>query len=214
MAAKMRPIDSEVRLYAERALTYIAQAKAREPGLREGDAISAMEFGARRIDFLGLKFQLADEMADGYAQALTQATPQVLVPGSQPKFRPSVSALLSDINGVNGRLQDLIDGYSQLREMFAEQWVKTYRPYGLRPVLERYDYTIAEWYARVDKVRAAQRQWSETRTLMSGGDVGVPVVVSAPVVAPVATPATTTTPVVLPDATVPPATAPVTPHKP
>ena len=58
-----------MRLYAERALKYIAQAKAQEPNLREPDAISAMEFGARRIDFLGLKFQLADEMVDGYAQA-------------------------------------------------------------------------------------------------------------------------------------------------
>jgi hexosaminidase len=215
MAAKMRPINSEVRLYAERALTYIAQAKAREPGLREGDAISAMEFGARRIDFLGLKFQLADEMADGYAQALTQATPMVLVPGSQPKFRPSVSALLSDINGVNGRLQDLIDGYSQLREMFAEQWVKTYRPYGLRPVLEHYDYTIAQWYARVDRVRVAQRQWSETRTLMSAGDVGIPVVVSAPGAAVSPTSAMTPAePAATPAAASAPTTVPVTPHNP
>jgi hypothetical protein len=214
MAAKMRPINSEVRLYAERALIYIAQAKAKEPELREPDAISAMEFGARRIDFLGLKFQLTDEMADGYAQALSQATPQVLVPGSQPKFRPSVSALLSDINGVNGRLQDLIDGYSQLREMFAQQWAKTYRPSGLRPVLEHYDYTIAQWYARVDKVRVAQRQWSETRTLMPAGDLGIPLV-SAPVVTPIMPGVTpVATPAVAPSAAPVATPAPVTPHTP
>ena len=32
--------------------------------LRETDAIDALELGARRMDFIGEKFQLADEMAD------------------------------------------------------------------------------------------------------------------------------------------------------
>ncbi len=208
MAEKMRPINSEVRLYAERALTYIAQAKAREPNLREMDAISAMEFGARRIDFLGLKFQLADEMAAGYAQAL--GTAQGTLSMDLPRPRPSVPALLSDINGVNGRLQDLIDGYSQLRDMFRQQWDKTYRPSGLRPVLEHYDYTIAQWYARVDKVRAAQRQWSESKTLPAASDLGIPVVTvasTAPGTTPAAVPATTTIPT-----TQAPTAAPLTPQ--
>jgi hexosaminidase len=172
MAEKMRPINSAVRLYAEHALTYIAQAEAAEPYLQEQDAISAMEFGARRIDFLGLKFQLADEMADEYARA--QATALIVPSGEEPRPRPSTPALLSDINGVNGRLQDIIDTYSQLRDMYAQQWEKTYRPYGLRPVLEHYDYTIAQWYARVDKVRSAQRQWHESRTLPPASDLGIP----------------------------------------
>jgi hypothetical protein len=210
MAAKMRPIDSAVRLYAEHALTFIAQAKAKEPDLREPDAISAMEFGARRIDFLGLKFQLADEMSDEYARA--QATSQVVVSGSEPKPRPSVAALLSDINGVNGRLQDLIDGYSQLREMFAQQWVKTYRPSGLRPVLERYDYTVAQWYARVDKVRSAQRQWSESKTLPAAGDLGIPAAVAGSA-APGAGPATPVSPTAPASAPVPTSTT-ITPHIP
>jgi hypothetical protein len=183
------------------------------------DAISAMEFGARRIDFLGQKFQLADEMVDGYAQAQGTAFGTVTVHPVGP--RPSVSALLSDINGVNGRLQDIIDGYSQLREMFAQEWNKTYRPSGLRPVLEHYDYAIAQWYARVDKVRSAQRQWSATKTLPSAGDLGIPggdaqvvpgTVTPAPATAaPAATPATTAPDTTPPTTTVP---APVTPHTP
>jgi hypothetical protein len=173
MADKMRPINSAVRLYAEHALTFIAQAKATEPNLREPDAISAMEFGARRIDFLGLKFQLADEMAASYSRAQTTA---LLPPPArgEPRPKPSVSALLSDINGVNGRLQDIIDTYSQLRDMYAQQWQLTYRPSGLRPILEHYDYTIALWYARVDKVRSAQRQWANSRTLPPASDLGIP----------------------------------------
>jgi hexosaminidase len=171
MADKMRPINSAVRLYAEHALTFIAQARRTEPNLREPDAISAMDFGARRIDFLALKFQLADEMSDSYAQA--QSTAQLTPARNEPRPKPSVSALLSDINGVNGRLQDIIGTYSQLRDMYAQQWQLTYRPSGLRPVLERYDYTIALWYARVDKVRSSQRQWSDSRTLPPASDLGI-----------------------------------------
>jgi hypothetical protein len=189
MAEKMRPINSAVRLDAEHALTFIAQAKAAEPNLREPDAISAMEFGARRIDFLALKFQLADEMADGYSRA--QATAQLVPAPGEQRPRPSVPALLSDINGVNGRLRDIIDTYSQLRDMFAQQWELTYRPYGLRPVLEHYDYTIAQWYARVDRVRSAQRQWAESKTLPPASDLGIPpapVPTLAPAPAPTGTP--------------------------
>jgi hexosaminidase len=171
MADKIRPINSAVRLYAEHALTFIAQAKTSEPNLREPDAISAMDFGARRIDFLCLKFQLADEMIDGYNRA--QSTGQ-LPAHYEPRPKPSVSALLSDINGVNGRLQDLINGYSQLRDMYADQWERTYRPSGLRPILAHYDTTIALWYSRVDKVRSAQRQWSDNRTLPPATDLGIP----------------------------------------
>ena len=165
---RMRPISSALRLHAEHAITLIDGARRAEPNLREGEALDAMDFGARRIDFLGLKFQLADEMAAGYARAQTTAAS----PEHRP--RPSVASMLSDINGVNGRLQDVIDGYSQLRDMFGQQWLRTYRPGGLRPVLERYDFTVALWLSRVDKVRSAQRQWSETRTLLPASDLGIP----------------------------------------
>ena len=173
-AAKMRPVSSPMRLHAERALALIAQARAANPHLRESDAIDAMAYGAHRIDFLGLKFQLADEMQQGYANL--QATAVQInhpTPGAK-RIRPGVAAQLSDINGVNGRLQDIVNGYSELRDGFAEQWNRSNRPYGLRPVLERYDYTVALWLARIDKVRSAQRQWSDNRTLPPASDIGLP----------------------------------------
>ena len=127
--------------------------------LREPNALDAMEFGARRIDFLGLKFQLADEMAAAYARAYTAAT------STDPKIHRTTSRELSDINGVNGRLQDLIQTYSLQRDLFAQTWLRTNRPYALRPILERYDHTISLWLTRVEKVRSAQRQYATTTTL-------------------------------------------------
>ncbi|MBB5066834.1 beta-N-acetylhexosaminidase [Granulicella mallensis] len=186
-AAKIRPYVHELRLHAEKALELIAQARAAAPAaaspvvytptnqlpsnptnLREADAIDALELGARRMDFIGLKFQLADEIARDYARA------QVTSNSSDRTIKPSVNALLSDINGVNGRIQDIKDGYSLLRDLYAQSWLRTNRPYALRPVLEHYDYTIALWLSRMDKVRTAQRQWSDNKVLPSATETGIP----------------------------------------
>ena len=188
MAAKIRPYTKELRLHAERAITLIAEARAAYPALgpsplvytatsqlpsnpttlRETDAIDALELGARRFDLIGLKFELADEIAQGYARAQTDSV-------SHDKDTHKMTAReLSDINGVNGRIRDLIDTYSLIRDLYSQSWLRTNRPYSLRPVLERYDYTIGLWLSRSDKVRSAQRQWTNSQTLQPASDVGIP----------------------------------------
>ena len=187
------------RMHAERALTLIAAARSAAPprfaapaasegeydpanaypspatSLRETDAIDALELGARRLDFLALKFQLADEMEQSYAQAYAQQA------STDKIVRASVTHALGEINnGANGRLQDLRDGYSLLRDLYEQAWLRSNRPYALRPVLERYDYTVQLWIGRSDKVRAAQRQWSDTHTLPTAAELGIP---AAPLVA-------------------------------
>lgn len=141
--------------------------------LRETEAIDALELGARRMDFLGLKFQLADEMRLSYANALAaQASPQI---ATDRKLRSTVTHELGEINNAaNGRLEDLRDGYSLLRDLYEQAWLQSNRPYALRPVLEHYDYTVGLWLARSDKFKAAQRQWADSRTLPSAADLGIP----------------------------------------
>jgi hypothetical protein len=189
-ATRLRPYTHDLRLHAEAALTLIAEARAAaskgtgigpsiqdsqenaalapEGGLREPDAIAALELGARRFDFLGLKFQLADEIANGYALALANSTAR------DKKTRDLVDAELSDINGVDGRLQDIKDGYALLRDLYQQAWLRTNRPYALRPVLEHYDYTIGLWYTRIDKFKSAQRAWSNSKPLPPAADLGIP----------------------------------------
>ncbi len=199
-ADKLRPYTHELRLHAERALTLIAEARAAAPAtaatfttspqgapvynpanaypsaptsLRETDAIDALELGARRMDFIGLKFQLADEMRLGYATALGDQ--EGARTSTDKKVRGSVTHELGDINSaINGRVQDLRDGYSMLRDLYEQAWLRSNRPYALRPVLEHYDYTVALWLARSDKLRAAQRQWNDSKTLPSAADLGIP----------------------------------------
>ena len=136
--------------------------------LRETDAIDALELGARRIDFTCLKFQVADEMVQAYAQAQRDAA------STDKKTRARVAFDLYDIRSYNGRLEDITDGYSLIRDLYQQLWLRTNRPYALRPVLEHYDYTIGLWWTRTDAVRSAQRQWDSTKTLPAAAQLGIP----------------------------------------
>ncbi len=202
IAAEMRPWTHDLRIHAEAALTLIAQARAvagprmdstssaaspsdnesvasstaydasrygaATSNLREPDAVDAMELGARRMDFIGLKFQLADEMAAGYARALAAST------STDQKTRATVSRELSDLNGINGRIQDLRNGTTLLRDLYESAWLRSNRPYWLRNILEQYDYATQLWLARADKVRSAQRQWTESKSLPPAEELGIP----------------------------------------
>lgn len=203
IAGQVRPWTHELRMHAEAALTLIAQARAAaganpagmhlvqpeapassiydavkfgaaSSGLREPDAVDAMELGARRMDFIGLKFQVADEMATGYVRALAAST------STDRKTRSTVSRELSDLNGVNGRIQDIRNGYTLLRDLYESAWLRSNRPYWLRNLLEQYDYSVGIWLARADKVHSAQRQWADSKTLPTAEELGIPPAPLAP----------------------------------
>lgn len=167
-AAQIRPILSELRLHAEKAITAVAQARNANPNLREQDALDALDLGARRMDLIGLKFQVADEMAANYATAYA------LQSSKKKEDREEVSRSLGDINGVNGKLQDMRNNYSLIRDLYEAAWLKSYRPYFLRNNLERYDFTIQMWLGRIDRIRTVQRQWANTQTVPPAAEVGIP----------------------------------------
>ena len=121
------------------------------------------------MDLIGLKFQLTDEMAASYAHAFALQSSKV------KEDREDLGRELNDINsGVNGKLQDLRNNYSLLRDLYETAWLKSNRPYFLRNILERYDATIQLWISRSDKLRTAQRQYATTQTLPPASDLGLP----------------------------------------
>jgi hypothetical protein len=164
-AAKLLPILKDVRLSAENAVTLIDEARAGAP-LREQEALDALALGARRIDFIGMKFQFADEMAHAYADAYSQAA----TPHS-----PAFSDLVQ-ISSANGRCQDLRDGYTLTRELFEQAWLRDNRPYWLQNVLAQYDMAIQLWIARGRQFDALRAQLSTTHALPKAEEIGVPVV--------------------------------------
>jgi hexosaminidase len=169
VAEKLRPVESELRSDAERAITLLAEARAAGT-LENAEALQALELGARRIDFVGLKFQAADDCVSLYEQARTLAAT-----GDKTK-RSEVSSLLHTISSTNGRLQDVRDGYTLLRELYRQAWLRDNRVYWLQTNLDRYDQSAQLWIARADRWQSLViQQWNETRTLPTPEEAGLPV---------------------------------------
>jgi hexosaminidase len=164
-SAKLLPILKEVRLYAENAITLIDEARAAN-SLREQETLDALALGARRIDFIGMKFQFADEIAHAYADAYSEA--------ATPHSRAFSD--LAEISNANGRCQDLRDGYTLTRELFEQAWLRDNRPCWLQNVLAQYDMATQLWITRAREFDTLRAQLSKTHTLPKAEEIGVPVV--------------------------------------
>ncbi|HEX4039736.1 MAG TPA: glycoside hydrolase family 20 zincin-like fold domain-containing protein [Acidobacteriaceae bacterium] len=164
IAAKIRPVSAQVRLDAERALTLLAQAQAAGP-LHESDALDAIDLGARRIDFLAFQFQTADQIADGYRRLYNgQKTPGIA---------EHVSRDLWNLAGINGRCEDLRDGYKYLETRYSDVWLRENRPFWLNIVTARYDAASQRWADRAAKLAAARNAWNQHRPLPTPADIGI-----------------------------------------
>jgi hypothetical protein len=165
-ADKLRTKIPAARLHAEKAIELIDNVRATEPALRERDALAAMELGARRIDLIGMKFQLSDEMRSAYAQAYAMQ--------SDPKHETATRELLYSITSMNGRCQDLRDAYSALKGLYRDSWLAENRPYWLDNVLVRYDLRIQLWQQRGEAINTLIDQWQDTRKLPPAQQAGIP----------------------------------------
>jgi hexosaminidase len=167
IAAKLLPVISEMRLHAENAITMLAQARAAGK-LDNQEALDALELGARRIDFIGLKFQFAQECADMYAKAQAAAA-------SGDKSRSEeVGEAMYTIGSNNGRFEDIRDGYAQLGQLYKEAWLRDNRPYWLSVNMARYDRAAQLWVSRSMAWQTVIEKWHETHTLPPAEQVGLP----------------------------------------
>ena len=174
IAEKMRAIAAELRLDAESAIADLAQARA-AGSLQNPEALDALELGARRIDFVGLKFQAADDCVSLYGQA------RVLAAGGDKTRRSEVATLLHTISSTNGRMQDIRDGYTLLRELYRQAWLRDNRVYWLQTNLDRYDQSAQLWITRGDRWQTQViQQWNETHTLPTPEEAGLPAAAQTP----------------------------------
>ncbi len=177
-ADKMRASIPAARLHAEHAIELIETALSTDPSLREKDALRAMELGARRIDFIGLKFQLSDEMRDTYAQAYAMKDDRTK--------DTATSNMLYSVSSMNGRCQDLRDSYSLLKNLYRDSWLAENRPYWLDNVMVQYDLQIQRWQRRSDEFNTLINNWQSSRVLPSAAQAGIPAPVQAPSLVPTA----------------------------
>ena len=164
-AQKMRVVSRDIRVLAESAMVLVAQARQATKGkLRETDALESLEMGARRMDFIGMKFELSDEISRFY----THAYDTVQVGGSPGHDLGEITS------NINARAQDLRDGYVLGRELYEKSWLAQNRPYWLYNVLNRYDLAAQLWIQRADKVAQARSGYGRTRKLATPEEMGIP----------------------------------------
>ena len=141
---------------------FIAQARE-QSHIRAPAVLDAMELGARRIDWIGAKFQFADEIAQSFGRTIdsTRTTPVTWVD-------------LAELSGINGKLQDMRDGYVLTRELFERSWRAENRPYWLQNNLARYDAEIINWVQRINAMDRIRRRHARDGTLPKAEELGVP----------------------------------------
>ena len=170
VAAKIRPTLKDLRLHAEKAITLLAEARAAARSehreLANPEALDALELGARRIDFVGLKFQNADECVSLYNQAVAIA--------ADKSRADEVGNILETIGSNNGRLQDIRDGYALLGGLFRQAWLRVNRPYWLEINDARYDRAAQLWIDRGERWGLVEEQWFDKHTLPSAAEAGLP----------------------------------------
>jgi len=166
VSAKLLPQAADLRLHAEHAVVLLAQARAANPGLKEKDALTAMDLGARRLDLIGMKFELAQEIAASYAQVVANQ--------HDKSHSAETSNTLSEIAGNNGRCEDLRDAYSALKTEYSQVWLGENRPYWLNNVTVRYDLAIQKWQLRSETFQEASRLLGNGKDLPPAASLGLP----------------------------------------
>lgn len=176
VSAELLPTASELRLAAERAIVALAEgrreAAARGDTLGHPEVMAAMELGARKMDFIGLKFQLAREIVESYDRAARIAARGERVDDAE--LRRAVTDELRDISAINGRMQDLRNGYGVLRQLYEDAWYRENRPYWIHNVLARYDRGVQRWTDRIDAFGAVWSRWRREGTIPPAVEAGIP----------------------------------------
>jgi hexosaminidase len=172
-AQKFRVVSRDFRVLAESAMVLIEQAKqaardahggAASAALRETDALESMAMGARRMDFIGMKFELSDEISRLY----THAYDTVQVGGNPGHDLGEITS------NINSRTADLRDGYVLGRELYEKSWLAQNKPYWLYNVLNRYDLAAQTWIQRSDKIAQARSAYGRTKKLAAPEELGIP----------------------------------------
>jgi hypothetical protein len=158
--ARLLPQASTMRHLAEEALTDLLENRSR--CRLHTNTLDALEFGARRMDWLGMKVQFSADIAALYHDARAN---------TDDARRVNYNFL--NLSDINGRVQDLRDVAGEMKEQYRTLWLAANRPYLLNGMLALYDRELLYWLdksARLAEARAAYRQ---TRTLPAAADVGL-----------------------------------------
>ncbi len=162
---KALPVAAKARRMAEETYTTFSESASR--ARRNADTLPYLKFAALRLDALGMRYLLIQEIAQYYANALAH---------QNDSDRSIASDGLDQIEGTNGRLEDLRDYTTRLRELYKELWLSENRPTWLPNILQRYDRQTTLWQEQIEKFQQVGQDFDAKKPLPSAESLGLLVV--------------------------------------
>ena len=159
---QMLPVASLVRKTSEDAYTVLVNNTDRAK--RNADTLQDLEFAALKLDALGMRCQFAQEISERYTDAYTH---------QNDKTWRLTGNDLSDIDSTNGRLQDLRDYTTRLRELYKQFWLQENLPTWLPNVLQLYDRNSQLWQDLITKFTELHTGHSRGQPLPSPESLGL-----------------------------------------
>jgi hexosaminidase len=156
------PVAAAVRGTAEDA--YAVFAENGSLALRNSDTLANLKFAALKLDALGMRYQFVQEISQLYANALAH---------QHDKDQSLVENELGEIESTNGRLEDLRDYTTRLRELYKELWLAENLPNWLPNILQLYDRNSQLWQERIARFAAIQSERGKGKPLPPADSLGL-----------------------------------------
>jgi len=133
-AISAAPKLTAARLSAESARELLFEAATLSPSVEAADDIRSLSLAARMLDYTGMKFLYAVEIAQGLDSLAEQPT------------TADIHYLRRESAARNhSRIDDLLDISGELQQQYRDEWLKQYKPYRLQTALTRWQAEQLYW---------------------------------------------------------------------
>ena len=156
------PVAGQLRRQAEEA--YVTFSASAGQAQRNTDTLANLRFAALRLDALGMRFQYMQEIAERYANVLAH---------QNNKDRKLAWNELVEIENTNGRLEDLRDYTTRLRELYQELWLSENLPGWLPNILQLYDRQSLSWQEKIAVFKQIYLDFLQRKPLPTAESLGL-----------------------------------------
>lgn len=161
-ARKALAAAPQVRRMAEDAYSVFANSAHR--ARRNADTLPYLEWAALKLDALGMRYIYLQEMAEAYANSLAH---------QNDSDRDLASMGLWTTEGTNGRLEDLRDYTTRLRELYEQLWRSENYATWLPNMLHLYDRQSQMWQAKIAQFEQLRIDFGQKKPLPPAESLGL-----------------------------------------
>ena len=146
-AAMAEPVTHELRVDAEHAWESLLENRVKAK--MNADTLDDLLFAAKRLDMLGMKFEYTQEMSEAYWAAFTDM-----------QKTSNVMRNLETLSSINGDLQDLREGLTELRDEYTKRWLAENGESWLGNVSVRYDSAAGNIQRKIEVIDGLEEGFS------------------------------------------------------